>query len=108
MALLSEFIWAEEECGSGLPESAIREAYSASPVFPRWERRLCWIAFVPLPHLRFPKDVINVMFGCSETADILGRQEERRNVLLLDMKLLEYQEILKSRNLVEVMDCEGT
>lgn len=76
MAPLSEFIWAEEECRSGLPESAIREPYSASPVLPRWEERLVLdlicAAATPQLSLRFPKDVMNLMFGCSEPADILG------------------------------------
>lgn len=74
MAPLSEFIWAEEERRSGLPESAIREAYS--PVLPRREKAL------EPPHPRFPKDVINVMFECSETADILGSRRWRRNIIL--------------------------
>lgn len=86
MAPLSEFIWAEEECRSGLPESAIREPYSASPVLPRREEKvvldlICATA-TPQLSLRFPKDVMSSMFDCSEPADILGSTRGERNIIL--------------------------
>lgn len=67
MASLSEFIWAEEECGSGLLESAIRERESLLCLSSLSQDGRDWVAFVLLPHCRFPKDVVNVMFDCSET-----------------------------------------
>lgn len=53
---------------SGLQESAITGAYSAFSSPPEMTENLCWIASVLM--LRFPKDVRNIRFGCSETADI--------------------------------------
>lgn len=46
-------------------------------LFSQDTRGLCWIAFAVLSvslsfSLRFPKDGRNLMFSCSETADILG------------------------------------
>lgn len=52
------------------------------PLLPRRGGSLCQIASVLMLQWRFPKDVINVTFGCSETADISGSMEGRRNIIL--------------------------
>lgn len=99
MAPLSEFIWAEEECGSRLPESAITECLLLpSPTSPETGgeasagSHLCRRCSA-----RFPKDVMKFNVWLLRDCGHFRKEEGRGNILLGDptghtVKFLKCQE----------------
>lgn len=91
MAPLSEFIWAEEECGEWITGVCDYRSIFRYLHFSQDGRvSLSWITFVLLLYRRFSKDVINLMFrDCRR----FRKQERRGNGILRDPAGHEVPEI---------------